>query len=251
MKKNIIYYFLIILISYSCDLPQEKPASITEAKKVQEKDKEEMVNIINYTISAEDSKIKWIGSKPTGKHHGTFGIEDGKINVKDSSITGGKIIIDMTDIEVQDLRSDEDSQMKLTEHLKSPDFFDVENYPEAIFEITSITKIKPTAAEESKYDYEKENKPLNLSTEKKTPPTHEITGNLTMRGKSLSVTFPGKIQIKPEYITTEAKFSIDRTLWGVKYREEAEFKNKAQDKLIYNNVDIVLDIVAYPEKEIL
>ena len=241
MHKKFRYYFFSLLFLFSCDIPEEKPAEVAEAKEIEKPAKKEAVATTSYSIRPAESEVNWVGSKPTGKHYGSLGIKSGIIEVYNDSVVSGKVIIDMDDIEVADLRSDEDSHMKLTEHLKSSDFFDVENFPFARFEITSAKPFELNKAEESQYDFKEGNK----------APTHLLTGNLTLKGKTLSLTFPAYLDITKGKISGTAKFSIDRTLWGVKHREEAQFKDKAQDKLIYNNVDIELQLLANPENQTL
>ncbi|MGK7390638.1 MAG: YceI family protein [Candidatus Cyclobacteriaceae bacterium M2_1C_046] len=249
MNKFIPILFLLSIILVGCEQPKEKAAEVTEAQEVKEIKPQQKVNIKRYAVRPAESEVNWIGSKPTGKHYGTLGIENGSIHVQEDSIISGKVIIDMDDIDVVDLRSDEDSYMKLVEHLKSEDFFDVEKHPYSVFEFTSLSPLDPADIKEQEYNYTEQNKPTTeLLGERKTP-THIITGNLTLRGKTLSIKFPGYLEITDEKIICSAKFSIDRTQWGVKYREEAEFKNKAQDKLIYNDVIIDIGILAKPIQE--
>jgi polyisoprenoid-binding protein YceI len=84
------------------------------------------------------STITWTGSKPTGKHTGTFKISDGTFYVKDGALTGGTFTINMNSLNNEDLAADAESKGKLEGHLKSPDFFDVAKYPTARFEITAV-----------------------------------------------------------------------------------------------------------------
>ncbi|MGB5979935.1 MAG: YceI family protein, partial [Cyclobacteriaceae bacterium] len=75
-------------------------------------------------------------------------------------------------------------------------------------------------------------------------PTHKITGNLTMRGNTKSITFPAKVDMSGDQITARAKFNIDRTEWGVSYGDESKAVDKAKDQFIYNTVNVGFDIVA-------
>lgn len=78
---------------------------------------------------------------------------------------------------------------KLTDHLKSADFFNVREFPTATFK---STKIDSTA-----------------------PGTAEITGDLTLLGTTKPVTFP--VKIAGGKMTGE--FAIDRTIFGMTYGE--------------------------------
>jgi polyisoprenoid-binding protein YceI len=135
-------------------------------------------------------------------------------------------------------------QNKLINHLKSADFFDVENYPNASFVITSVVQYNPKEAIQVKKEFDTEYKPASAEEYRVAAPTHKITGNLTLRGKTLSVSFPANIIIENEVIQAKAKFNIDRTLWDLKYRDEAGVVNKAKDKFIYNTVNVGFKITA-------
>ena len=68
---------------------------------------------------------------------------------------------------------------QLTEHLKSPDFFDVAQFPEATFISTSIAAGG-------------------------TGGTHTITGDLTMHGRTKRVSFPATVNVEPARVTANA-----------------------------------------------
>lgn len=241
MKK--LFYVFIFLSWVSCESPKGDRAEVSEPKEV----KIAEPKTINYHLQTSASEVTWTGNKPAGSHTGTIGIKDGIIEVLHGKITGGKILVEMEDIEVRDLKSDDDSHMKLTEHLKSDDFFDVANHPYAKFE---IIEVKPYKASEKEI-YNQHNTSLPTGTYEINDPTHKITGNLTLRGKTLAVTFPAYIDVTEEKLAARAKFIIDRTLWNVRYNEEAKFKDKAQDKLIFNDVAVGFDILAHPKNETL
>ena len=56
-------------------------------------------------IDIENSNINWIGRKITGKHSGTLNLSDGFVIWNGKSITGGKLIFDMTSIQNTDIES--------------------------------------------------------------------------------------------------------------------------------------------------
>jgi polyisoprenoid-binding protein YceI len=47
--------------------------------------------------------------------------------------------------------------------------------------------------------------------------THTVTGDLTMRGVTKSVTFPMKVQVTDERVTGEAEFAINRMDWNIAF----------------------------------
>jgi polyisoprenoid-binding protein YceI len=164
------------------------------------------------------SSITWTGSKPTGKHTGTFKLKEGSFSVKDGKLTGGSFLIDINSMINQDL-PDEESKGKLVGHLKSADFFDVAKYPTAKFEISSVE----VSTDTSKKDI-----------------THIIKGNLTLKDSTKNVAIPAKVTLDAKTLSAVATFSIDRTLWGMNYKGP----NNPQDWVISKEVAIQLNVNA-------
>lgn len=165
------------------------------------------------------SNISWTGSKPTGKHTGTFKITNGDLSVKDGALTGGTFTIDVNSLNNEDLASDAESKGKLEGHLKSPDFFDVAKYPTAKFEITGVE--------------------VNTDSAKKDI-THIIKGNLTLKDSTKNVAIPARVTIDAKTIAASADFSIDRTLWGMNYKGP----DNPQDWIIAKAVELKLNLKA-------
>ena len=96
----------------------------------------------------------------------------------------GEFTLDMASITVTDLKAGEGKE-DLEGHLKSADFFDVAKFPTAKFVVAS--------------------------TEEKDGKLH-LTGNLTVRDVTKSITFPVTITENGEEATLKSDtFSIDRT----------------------------------------
>ncbi len=165
------------------------------------------------------STITWTGSKPTGKHVGTFKISTGVLNVKDGALTGGNFTIDINSLNNEDLAADAESKGKLEGHLKSPDFFDVAKYPTAKFEITAVE--------------------ANTDTTKKDI-THIIKGNLTLKDSTKNISIPARVTIDAKTLAATATFSIDRTLWGMNYKGP----DNPQDWIIAKAVELKLNLNA-------
>ena len=204
-------------------------------------------NAINYSIDSTASELTWYGFKPTGRHNGTINIEDGMLAVENSEIVGGTFTMNMNAIDVLDLEG-EDKQ-KLTGHLKSPDFLDVEQYPTAEFEITEVVPYAEATMEEDTSRMDVVVNDEEVSEYAVEDPTHVITGNLTMRDTTLSIMFPAKVQITDNEIMAEAKFNIDRTKWNVSYGDENDPVAQAKDQFIYNTVNVGFNIKANKQSE--
>ncbi len=176
----------------------------------------------DYSVDST-SLVTWTGSKPTGQHTGTFKLTAGTFTVKDGALVGGTFTIDINSLSSIDLASDADGKGKLEGHLKSPDFFDAGKFPNAKFEITSVT---PFVADST-------NKDVLLKDA-----THTIKGNLTLKDSTKSISFPAKITVDATKATALADFNIDRTQWGMNYKGP----NNPQDWVISKTVNIKLAV---------
>ncbi len=238
--KFFSYAVVIGLLASCSSQPEGANAEVGEAQEVAESS----ASAIDYSIDTDNSTVAWIGSKPTGKHNGTLPITSGTIAVEDGAITGGQITMSVENIQNDDLAEDPENQAKLIGHLKSDDFFDAANYPNATFEITAVAPFNPNEQMEVKEEYETEYAPVEADEYMVDSPTHKITGNLTMRGKTLSVSFPANVQMSDNGIMATAKFNIDRTNWGLMYGDEASAVDKAKDQFIYNTVNVSFNLNA-------
>ena len=159
-----------------------------------------------YLITPQNSKIEFIGSKVTGSHNGSFQQFSGEINYagapEKSRVT---VTMDANSITADD--------PKLTQHLKTADFFDVAKFPQATFQSTEIKSGGSNGA------------------------THTITGNLTMHGVKKSVSFPATISVTADVASVDSNFSINRKDFGVSYAG-------APDNLIRDDVVLKLTIRA-------
>ena len=165
------------------------------------------------------STVTWMGSKPTGKHTGTFKISEGAFNVKDGALTGGNFTININSLNNEDLAGDAESKGKLEGHLKSPDFFDVAKYPTAKFEITAVEPNSDTTIKDV---------------------THIIKGNLTLKDSTKNIAIPARVTVDAKTLSASATFSIDRTLWGMNYKGP----DNPQDWIIAKAVELKLNITA-------
>ena len=157
-----------------------------------------------YVINTQNSQVQFVGSKVTGSHNGSFGSFTGQIDYagapEKSRVT---VTIDTNSITADD--------PKLTEHLKTADFFDVAKFPQTSFVSTEIKAGGEKGA------------------------THTVTGNLTMHGVTKAITFPATIAVTPDVATVDSSFSINRKDFGINYAGAA-------DNLIRDEVVLTLKI---------
>ena len=78
-------------------------------------------------------ECEWLGG---ARHDGSVQLVSGSIDISSSSDVNGKFIVDLNSMKCFDLKN-EGTNKKLIGHLKSDDFFDVANYPNAVLELLS------------------------------------------------------------------------------------------------------------------
>ena len=176
-----------------------------------------------YVIDTMNSKAEWKGFKVVKSnntsHIGTLKFESGEVTVKDNKLESGQFVIDMNSIANEDLK-ETDGNAKIIGHLKSADFFDVEKFPTASYEITKITEA-PAGS-----DY-----------------NTVLDGNLTLKGITKPATFNANVKIKDGElsIATEPK-DINRDEFGIK------FQMPAAEGLIKNEINVQLKVKAIEKK---
>ena len=149
-----------------------------------------------YRVDAEKSVVEWIGRNINNRHHGRISVSGGEVVLVGGRPVSGRFVLDMNTITNLDLQ-DEGWRSMLLRHLKSDDFFDVEHYPAATFELIGATAIAET-----------------------TPgtPNFEIAGLLTIKEMSRSISFLAMVAPQDDgSLKAQAAFDFDRTLWDVCY----------------------------------
>jgi polyisoprenoid-binding protein YceI len=215
MKNNLfsILFMSVLSISIIGCKDKAKEAETTEAEEVTEVS----VAAQKYAVKLDASSIAWTGFKPTGSHNGTIGIETGVLSTEDGKISGGSFVIDMSTITVLDIPADDEGNGKLVGHLTSPDFFDVEKYPKANFEITGLEEVDGKMM---------------------------LSGNLTLKEAKNNVTFPVSVTHDGDSMTlTSETFTIDRTKWNVEYGSKSIFDNLG-DKFINDDIELTIKVMA-------
>lgn len=136
-----------------------------------------------YPLTGENTTVTFVGTKADGKHEGGFKKLSGVATLADGDPT--KLTLEVV-IDTDSLWSDD---AKLTGHLKAPDFFDVKTNPTAKFVSSKVEKAGDG---------------------------YKVTGDLTLNGKTNSVTFPAKI-VADNGLSLTSDFKIDRTKFGMAY----------------------------------
>jgi len=149
------------------------------------------------TISAANSKITFVGTHSGAKpdpRTGGFGKFTGKVTVDPEK----KVITGVTaDIETASLFTE---FPKLTTHLQTADFFEVNEYPKATFASTKIAPGKEGTA--------------------------TVTGKLTLHGQTKEISFPATYTVDAKGLTLKSEFTINRGEFGMTFGE-----GKVEDKV--------------------
>ncbi len=217
MKKLALMAALGLFVA-SCNSDKAAEATTGEAQEV-------TANGAGETVALDSgSTVAWRGFKTyvQSEHLGTVNVQEGTFEVADGKLVGGTITIDMNSITCTDLE-DEGKRGYLEGHLKSQDFFFVDSFPTAVFEIVEV--LDPSEA--TKYS--------------------TVTGNLTIRGTTNSITFPADVVVGEEGVKFMAPtFSIDRTLWGAKFhdRDDATIAESLKDDLIDHSIELTIKVKA-------
>ena len=195
-------------------------------------------------VSTDNSMVTWIGSKPTGNHNGTIPITEGAINVEGDQIVAANFKMDITNLVVLDLPADSEYNGKLKGHLMSADFFDAQSHPTATFEMAGAEKFDASKVTSDPDEPETEYTPAKMGDIMVENPTHIISGNLTMRGTTKNISFPAAVTMENGMIKAKANFNINRTEWGLMFKERASLAEKLKDDFIYNTVNVGFELQA-------
>ena len=163
-----------------------------------------------YSINPEEAKIEWVGKKVGGQHSGTVNLISGNIVVQNGVLAGGEFTVDMNSIVCLDIPTDDESNDKLVNHLKSADFFGVDSFPQAQFVITRVESIEGNS--------------------------YKVTANLTIKNITNEVNFIARVmQMGEDVLMAEASFNVDRTKYGIKFKSKTFFSEFA-DNFIYDDM---------------
>ncbi len=191
MKKNLFFTLFSFAVLVSCG--KDKPLT-SETNEVTTT-KEGSI----YHLDTLNSKIEWKGYKvlksENTSHFGIVKFESGDVTVKDNQLESGKFVANLSSLESIDLKDDTAMKSKLENHLKSGDFFEVNKFPTASYEITKVSKTTDNS------DY-----------------NTILDGNLTIKGITKPVQFNANVAVKDGQISIATEpTDINREDYGVQF----------------------------------
>ena len=175
--------------------------------------KETKLNAGIYNVLESSSQVlwecEWLGG---ARHDGSVQLVSGSIDISSSSDVNGKFIVDLNSMKCFDLKN-EGTNKKLIGHLKSDDFFDVTNYPNAVLELVSGKNI---SGNEFKFN-----------------------GNLTIKGRTHPIIFMGTVTENKLSYDADLKLIFDRSKYDVRYRSASLFSDLG-DRIIADDVKLTV-----------
>ena len=191
MKKTITTLFLTITTFFCLsDLSAQKTTAMV-------------------SINVSESSIHWLGKKITGQHEGNINLLSGSLIMENGLLTGGDFVVDMNSIASTDLKGE--SAKKLEESLKSEEWFDAENHPQAKLVFSSVVS--------------------------QGGGLYNVTGDFTIKGKTNPATF----ELQVNYLEATAKVIIDRTLYNI-LNGSTSFLVNLKDKMINNYFELDVNL---------
>jgi polyisoprenoid-binding protein YceI len=183
--------------------------------------KSAMAAVATYKVQPQLSTLGWEGKAVTHGHNGTMQFTSGDLLVRNNMVTGGTVTVDMKSMKATDI-TDADNHAKFVGHMSSDDFFGVEKNPTATFKITNIAPIAGAKADAD---------------------NATITGDMTIKGVTQSVSFPAKVGVKNGVAAATGKATIDRTKFGLKYGSKSFF-DSIGDKAINDEFTLTFNVIA-------
>jgi len=169
----------------------------------------------SYRLASASSSMTWQGSRPLIKGYydrGVVDIAEGVVTIENGRVASGSIIVNLTTITAQHTGRGDALADRLSRHLMSVDFFDVEQYPTSTFRLTDL--------------------------QARTDSLYLVSGELTIKGATHPVTFTAAIMVQDNQLVMDAEnIQLNRTLWDLHYGSGSFFDNLG-DELIDDIVTI-------------
>ena len=151
------------------------------------------------TISEKQQTISWIGKAAVGGYapEGTLEIKRASIIFSSEEITDLQLVVDMKSLEQEN--------QQLRDHLLEKDFFYTEKYPEATFNLIKATLI--------------------------TNGTVQLKGMMIIRGETQEETIEATVVYSEERISLQFEHIMDRTRYGVNHNSPTLFKRLKENAI--------------------
>ncbi|MEO0468042.1 MAG: YceI family protein [Bacteroidota bacterium] len=145
-----------------------------------------------FQLGAESSRLAWKGTKMQGlgKHEGNIAVKTGGWQFQSGELTNGFAVFDLREINITDIPAHEIvPRRRLKAHLQSPDFFDVERFPVAWFQLTSSEHLQDDQ--------------------------YRLSGMLHLKGRSKTISTTAQISDNQSNMTINFSLHLKRSDWGI------------------------------------
>jgi polyisoprenoid-binding protein YceI len=204
MKRQFLTLLTLVSISFSCT--------------------DHDVNTTTYALDETASIAEWKGYLRTGFfNEGSIAVESQNLTVREGKVHSGSFTIPLASI-VNFNQPTEELRHALVHHLQSPDFFNMALHPNLEFNITGVTPYSGSG--DGIID----------------GANFLVSGNLTMLGKPVSISFPAKIDISGNLFRAEGTLKVDRTQWGINFATDPALPD---EQAIKNDISIRLNLTGH------
>ena len=221
-KLSVIALVGVGLFAASCTKEKSAENATTSQEQTVAESKGEML-----AVDTVASVVNWKAFHKGGMapRWGTLQIKSGDLSIEGGQLVAGNFVIDMNSIKVDPASVTEKDKKysDLEAHLKNPDFFDTAKNPTSDFKITSVTDLK------------------NASADAVAGANRTVSGNLTLSGKTMNVTFPAKVDVTENSASVQAKFTVNRADWGIKFGTS---ETDPAEWMISKDIEIAVDVKA-------
>lgn len=166
-------------------------------------------------VDISKSEIGWSANSLSGSHTGKLKLSHAELQFKNDVLIGGMFEADMRSITVTDIKDPDDNQ-QLVKHISDQDFFEVDKYPTATF---NITEARPKG--DNSYD---------------------VKGIMKIKDKENPVAFNTRIEKNGNSTRATASINIDRTLFGIEYGAKGK-PGSEKDWFIFNEILLNINVV--------
>lgn len=174
-----------------------------------------------FQLHAASSVVNWTGKKILGLHTGTIQVQSGYLVFEGDTITKAAISINMLSIQITDME-DPAARQEFANHLQHADFFDVNNFPIANWELETARLL----------DHNK----------------YLLKGRLTIKYHEHPVTFIATVERYSDMLHAMGEMEVDRTLYNIRYGSGRFFDNLG-NTLIHDKFVLQFKLIGNKENQ--
>jgi polyisoprenoid-binding protein YceI len=180
---------------------------------------------VKYEVNSNSSVALWRGSTSATSNNGSFDVSSTSLVTNNNRVIKGSFVIPIVSVKNFNLPDNGTREMFLN-HLKSADFFNLAMHPTATFELRDV-------------------QPYIGNGETAVAGANQfVTGDFSMIGKTLGLSFPAKIVFVNDSLKVEATFKLDRTKWGMNYSSDPALGEH------YINKDVEIHLIVNAGKKL-